>query len=79
MTPGMLFTIHLHTFSDLKERGSEDQMTLSVDNSNPHSNCAWMVSQDSMQQVQGVRIAVSQLIKIVLLVNNERIIFTQIL
>lgn len=60
----------------------QNQMILHVDthdwNSNPHSSSAWMISQEG-EQVWGIQIAFSQLIKVLLIVNDERRICTHIL
>lgn len=56
-------------------------MILHVDkhdwNSNPCSNSAWMISQEG-KQVQGIQIAFSQPIKMLLIVNDGRRICTHI-
>lgn len=62
--------------------GSVDQMTLKIDkhdsNLNPHRNSTWTVSQESTP-VRGVIIAVSQLIKMLLILSNVGRICTHIL
>lgn len=80
-----VFTTHRVMFGQRRDGRSEkvqNQMILHVDkhdwNSNPHSRSAWMISQEG-EQVRGIQIAFSQLIKMLLIVNDERGICTHIL